>query len=171
MDTSETYVKMCEKAVKQSEIGEAYKRLSPESKWGSIICFRSFMGMVVLSSKRKELTGIASFMPETLAIRLWCEDNTDIRILKGNLSFSDEGFPVFRQDQLQEMVTDCAYDIRFSTAMQSLIYHLNKFMEYNSVPHCNSMEQLWLAFVMNEEYGKAWNGEDWVTEIRKVEER
>ena len=26
-----------------------------------------------------------------------------------------------------------------------------------------SMEQLWLAFVMKEKYGKVWNGEDWVT--------
>ena len=25
-----------------------------------------------------------------------------------------------------------------------------------------SMEQLWLAFVMKEKYGKVWNGEEWV---------
>jgi len=25
-----------------------------------------------------------------------------------------------------------------------------------------SMEQLWLAFVMNEKYNKVWNGKDWM---------
>lgn len=29
-----------------------------------------------------------------------------------------------------------------------------------------SIEQLWLAFVMKEKYGKIWNGNDWVKEVR-----
>jgi len=29
-----------------------------------------------------------------------------------------------------------------------------------------SMEQLWLAFIMSEKYGKVWNGDDWVKETK-----
>ena len=37
-----------------------------------------------------------------------------------------------------------------------------KYKEYNPYTcRLNSMEQLWLAFVMKEKYNKIWNGEKW----------
>lgn len=64
--------------------------------------------------------------------------------------------PLLRQDQLQEMVPSedgafvqlcCLYKF----CMDNPDYLINP-----------SMEQLWLAFVMRENYGRTWNGEDWV---------
>ena len=59
-----------------------------------------------------------------------------------------------RQDPLQEMVRgdgDLVMDF------------MQDFMEFATHTHhtLDSMEQLWLAFVMKEKYNKTWNGEEW----------
>ena len=62
-----------------------------------------------------------------------------------------------RQDQLQEMVEDGEF------ANNQAWYKLGKFYAWvRDVGRYNfeSMEQLWLAFVMKEN-GKTWDGEDW----------
>lgn len=66
-----------------------------------------------------------------------------------------------RQDQLQEMV---------DTNLGRLLLRVWKFVDQSTQgieaglkqPMITSMEQLWLVFVMRGEYGKVWNGEDWV---------
>ena len=66
------------------------------------------------------------------------------------------GCQLERQDQLQEMV-----DIR---GLQSLTWAIHQFSESqygSSFTISGTMEQLWLAFVMKEKYGKVWTGEDW----------
>jgi len=40
-----------------------------------------------------------------------------------------------------------------------LIYEEELGKNYTAI--FNSMEQLWLAFVMKEKFDKVWNGEDW----------
>ena len=60
-----------------------------------------------------------------------------------------------RQDQLQEMMhgEDYLDD-----------YELSKdFVEYIEMTAYNreTIEQLWLAFVMKEKHNKTWNGEEW----------
>jgi len=69
-----------------------------------------------------------------------------------------------RQDQLQEMLFP---DIT------NMNWILNKLIEFSGLrgiesdsnvyyaKRFNSMEQLWLAYVMKEKYNKAWNGKDW----------
>lgn len=80
-----------------------------------------------------------------------------------------------RQDQLQEMV-EKYLDEKVSKEEISagdighVIFHfiiwLNKQKGYQKL--CKilkdwpSMEQLWLAFVMKEKFGKIWNGEEWI---------
>ena len=63
-----------------------------------------------------------------------------------------------RQDQLQEMVE--------YVSPLHLLEYLNNFVtttESGLFPAgFNSMEQLWLAFVMKERWNKTWNGEAWV---------
>ena len=61
-----------------------------------------------------------------------------------------------RQDQLQEMINWSEY--QFSACFGEFV-HLQAG-EKDS-PY-KSMEQLWLAFVMKEKYGKSWNGTGWV---------
>jgi hypothetical protein len=41
-----------------------------------------------------------------------------------------------------------------------------KFITLPYSPQLESMEQIWLAFIMKEKNGKIWNGEDW-EEMRK----
>lgn len=60
-----------------------------------------------------------------------------------------------RQDQLQEMV---GYQIPSGTQLQL-------FFAFTLTQKRISMEQLWLAFVMKEKYGKVWNGEEWVKPV------
>ncbi len=57
-----------------------------------------------------------------------------------------------RQDQLQEMLS------------RNLSYLIAYFADWWSNLHkasYDSMEQLWLAFVMKEQYSKQWTGTDW----------
>ena len=66
-----------------------------------------------------------------------------------------------RQDQLQEM--------RFSiTDPLSICANLDNFVskevnaDNSKIYSFTSMEQVWLAFVMKEKYGKSWDRKDWV---------
>ena len=59
-----------------------------------------------------------------------------------------------RQDQLQEMVglELPLLESRFHGWLKNEAIH-RKYLD--------SMEQLWLAFVMKEKYGKVWDGKSW----------
>lgn len=61
-----------------------------------------------------------------------------------------------RQDQLQEML---------GYQLGGLIDLWCQWIDRATFPKNthNSMEQLWLAFVMREKFGKVWTGEDWIT--------
>jgi len=63
-----------------------------------------------------------------------------------------------RQDQLQDMVWD-SLGTYCSNKMNSLTWGVWDF--YNTIDDVDSMEQLWLAFVMRELYNKQWNGNEW----------
>jgi hypothetical protein len=62
-----------------------------------------------------------------------------------------------RQDQLQEI---------YSKDLYSLLHDFDRWIEWGNQDsmQCDSMEQLWLAFVMKEKYNKVWNGTDWINE-------
>lgn len=77
--------------------------------------------------------------------------------LKGIEKSLDTWLP--RQDQLQEM---CGYDyperlFRFYEFIQK--EYLYSQDNYAFLPE---LEQLWLAFVMSEKFGKVWTGKEWV---------
>jgi len=62
------------------------------------------------------------------------------------------------QDQLQKMI---------GGNWSSQLFGLDRFIEESDselldLDYVTSIEQLWLAFVMKENYSKRWNGEDWV---------
>ena len=159
MDTSQEYIKMCDTAVKQTDIGKIFNQLPSDIKLGTRICFRSFIGMITLREKERDESGIAGFIPETLALRNWTEKNQDLTRLKTGQDFNDEGFPLFRQDQLQEMVKN-GYTNLIEPLMDLMLYFRVK--KYPSV--LSSYEQFWLAFVMSEKYKKIWHGKYWKKE-------
>ena len=72
-----------------------------------------------------------------------------------NTSNSDKAFPLWEQDQLQEMVKNIECTITYHTE-PSIHWELG-FYELAF----DTAEQLWLAFVMKEKFGKVWNEGDW----------
>ena len=85
--------------------------------------------------------------------------NEIINLPTTTTSSADKAFPLWEQDQLQEIIPkqenfrlDCAF-------FRSYIFgYGDEFPDWQ----VNSWEQLWLAFVMKEKYNKVWNGEEWV---------
>ena len=68
---------------------------------------------------------------------------------------SEEAIPIYRQDQLQAMIT--------TKCIRGMVYQFKIFVNTQIEFDLEwSMEQLWLAFVMAEKYQKHWNGRDWV---------
>ena len=73
-----------------------------------------------------------------------------------------------RQDELQQMVkqeSDKNYDWQVQLSqLDSFVtersVHGESFSDYSC--QFETWEQLWLAFVMHERYGRRWNGERWV---------
>ena len=70
---------------------------------------------------------------------------------------------LYRQDQLQEMVLKKDFNgIPLSPADWLQDFRVKVMnVEYPYYCKFGSLEQVWLAFVMKEKYGKVWNGEEW----------
>lgn len=151
MDTSEIYIKMCEKAKKIQDLrpfGKAWIQGDAFITEGKLTKFR------VAARHRKdiwlpsqgqlqEMIGDRPNHPWDLAYMfgLFCHP---WKRIKGQLS----GFPAeYYEDGI---VPDPLPEIVLN---QGQLDYPKKF---------TSMEQLWLAFVMKEKHNKAWNGEDWV---------
>jgi len=65
-----------------------------------------------------------------------------------------------RQDQLQEMIRKSFLDT--GNPDRQMIHFLSAWLVDYAYPiRLDSMEQLWLAFVMKEKYSKTWTGEEW----------
>lgn len=62
-----------------------------------------------------------------------------------------------RQDQLQEMFSLSHFDSHFRLLRECYEFACGSYTQNIS----DSLEQLWLAFFMKEEYNKVWNGNDW----------
>lgn len=74
-----------------------------------------------------------------------------------------------RQDQLQGMLDLKPHSFGKSYKMNIgrtndkwTMYCQDDPLHYSFDQMSESMEQLWLAFVMSEKYGKAWNGKEWI---------
>ncbi len=73
-----------------------------------------------------------------------------------------------RQDQLQEML-DYPFPAQLvqdfaNWCNENHYYGIGEGKKFKLLENLGqlSMEQLWLAFIMKEKYGKTWNGKDWV---------
>lgn len=89
----------------------------------------------------------------------------EITMGRGKFIFKRYRYPIWlpRQDQLQKML-----GLKDECPLHVLKYIISKTQHKDSLDKHNywvdidSMEQLWLAFVMEEKFNKFWNGEDWI---------
>ena len=73
---------------------------------------------------------------------------------------NEDCFPLYRQDQLQEMV-----DLPLVAKIENFAKYASDTLDpyfAEDRQEFTSMEQLWLAFAMKEKYKKVWNGEEWI---------
>lgn len=79
-----------------------------------------------------------------------------------------------RQDQLQDMMIDRFQEHKYPLWQMMYVFnnfiacpplrHRKKYVDWlrKYVTQFTTLEQLWLAFIMERMYKKIWNGEDWV---------
>ena len=161
MDTSEQYVKMCEKA---TEIQSAYEQ--EDARKSACHC-RDYPEWVSIPSKGKMCPDHGNMGGNFCS---WCarplidrqvEWSTYYTTCKGS---NEVWLP--RQDQLQEILgvklpANGLFAIsEWCQKMNYLEHQRVNGVLASSCPYF-SMEQLWLAFVMREKYGKVWSGKDW----------
>lgn len=137
MDTSEEYIKMCRTATKLQELWK------PE--------FGDWFSHVFDGNQKTEVV---------------CQP--------GVIYFAQESTWLPRQDQLQDIVIH-----RFKVFEHSIYEMENAFSDFircpplrhhkeheewlNKIGRFITLEQLWLAFVMNELHRSIWNGKEWVS--------
>ena len=144
MDTSETYIKMCEKAEEIQKLADKY--------WDrfSIACWHS-PNHVRCKGHFEDWHMAYKYCPVCgKPLKITPEYSICTR-MEGN-----DGTWLPRQDQLQEMAFPDE-----STSVRQMVEPFYEFVKSTNLI-CASMEQLWLAFVMKERYSKLWNGEEWI---------
>ena len=101
------------------------------------------------------ISGDVSYLMDIDCVSIW-----SYGLYKTDISCAEIWLP--RQDQLQDMVGE---DTDYHTLMKfdTWVFTLARIYD-DIIIEKFSMEQLWLAFVMHEKYGKKWDGEDWVKE-------
>ena len=138
MDTSEQYIKMCEKAEK---IQGKWK--PQEGDWIVEKGYRDVPLVLMEGLRAGFITGVG-----------WEDDDPFDH---------EESIWLPRQDQLQEMVVQYPKDepwVTFTLLRDFVMALPNARSVYTE--QFTSWEQLWLAFVMKEKYNKMWNGEGWL---------
>jgi hypothetical protein len=138
MDTSEKYIEMCRAATEiqkiwKAEVGDYFWYLPETLESTSFLCNLSLL---------------------IDRIGVW------LTPLTGSEGKYEIWLP--RQDQLQDLLSDNLLDIAegFYDYMTTEEFDIPEF----DCVHCKeyrSMEQLWLAYVMSDKYGKQWDGTKW----------
>ena len=154
MDKTPKYMRMCEEAPK-----ELWDKVE---HYGSLIAWRSFIGIVMPDPDNTKWEGLASVIPETLVLRTWLKEGKEsIVVLETNIDYGgsngDKGTPLYRQDQLQGIMD---YDNIYILASDFGDFVWEEPMPSHYIPRkpeVTSMEQLWLCFVMLEKYLKKWS--------------
>lgn len=142
MDKTPEFIEMCEKATELQEmrpVGSLWEE-------GDYYCF-SYEGEFV----------------HLLELDCFCDSESHAR----HRHPGDIWLP--RQDQLQGMLADVdaypqfAPGATYGRNLRDLVIKFTEASSDESYWQFTSMEQLWLAFVMQEKYGKHWTGEEWVS--------
>jgi len=160
MDTSETYIKMCEKAEEIQPHFEEDDSVGGTFIGGNLLCHHQ-------SNWEREHSKIPSGVFYVME-----ESYTDTCTTCGNEEDKHKVIKTIwlpRQDQLQEMIGK-EYPLSFMALVDFVLSYEDpdadkpaELCADNEVlTKLTSREQLELAFVMKEKYNKTWNGEDWI---------
>lgn len=143
MDTSETYIKMCQKA---RELQRLWK-CSGGDYFVDTVTFphEQFVEMVGGHSPKWEYDDDEYSYP----------------------MHQERSFWLPRQDQLQEMVKPRVFGDASQLIRWAYSYHESMWRQFQY----ESTEQFWLMFVMRENYRKLWSGQDWVTTTQTEEHK
>lgn len=134
MDTSKEYIQMCWKV---EEIQEAWQ--FKEGDWFTT------------------LGGVRTGESPCLVDKEWIRDNEDRG--KTHKDYQPDWIWLPRQDQLQEM---CITGNATASELVNRLVYMVRGPDGVYYECYWSMEQLWLAFVMKEKYGKIWKDGEWV---------
>ena len=165
MDTLETNIKMCEKAEKIQENWVASAHDTVWLKSGEYyVCQWKRTGWHFKKEKSGFSQPIIFTCPATSdkgSRFIGYEDWKAIQYV--GVAWADKSDCIWlpRQDQLQEMVLSSE---RYQTDSRWIDLIIDVTIFSQEYREADSMEQLWLAFVMKELYQKHWNGTDWVKE-------
>ncbi len=142
MDTSETYIQMCEKA---SEIQDNLVMFDPDKD--------GIDNLEACSGHHEVIIDTDIFFQHFIV-------NKESPIF------------LPRQDQLQGMYSQKVYDLIYTFGSEFIEdgYSTPDWAkDGNFEIKYTSMEQIWLAFVMHDKYSKIWDGTDWVKEVKDGE--
>ena len=128
MDTSETYIKMCD----CPEIQKLWTPVNGDFCWHG--------------NEGEEAFGSWEFPSQVSVVHISQETDKD-------WWYNWLWLP--RQDQLQAMVWE-------GSNTRSMVMQFADWLEYETNYRRESMEQLWLVFVMFELHSKRWGGERWL---------
>lgn len=147
MDTSKEYIEMCREA---EEVQEGKHQDGVSGVWVA--------DDIVLSTSKEYGQGDYYYVLDKEGNRKCKECGNEESYI---VSTKSSWLP--RQDQLQKMVDWKRFDeitIGWHTSPYKMTWQDDPLHEEGV--NGESMEQLWLAFVMKEKYNKIWNGKDWV---------
>lgn len=132
MDTSKEYILQCEKAEEMQKLWKPIK------------------GDLFIDNRYINSKGLV--LKDFIAIFIW------------DLMQREDKTWLPRQDQLQEMLSKYMHSrYNLVKAFRNFVMRKKYYNGYSTMNMVgNSMEQLWLAFVMKEKYSKTWNGKDWI---------
>lgn len=167
MDTTKEYISMCEKAI------EIQKLWNPT--------YGDYLSETFIHRFNCRKVGIYLSVTHQNFVKEY--KNKDERRAEFIDEFKTEFDWLPRQDQLQEMLmSKYAFNHRYTKAYHLYVEgFLSEHMLEDVCRWCDcdakiwrngkikkwwkSMEQLWLAFVMFENYSKIWDGKNWINEI------
>ena len=156
MDTSKEFILMCEKAKeiqKNKDILEQNTYLIPAMILGKMEIANCFQ--FISYGKDMKKGWIYFFLGTKPPLKVMLQE------------YWDKIIWLPRQDDLQKMYLDNR-KYKINCNQMSMFFEdwrCDELMRYGKDLIAWSMEQLWLAFVMSQKWGKVWDGKGWVKEV------
>ncbi len=143
MDTSKEYIKMCEKAIGIQKLWKV--------KEGDYACIierehNNDLNESVIITEVSRVSEITHF--STLGLK---------NDYSASWFYPERNIWLPKQDQLQGMLNRTTWHLE-----QSFHYWFLERSKIKGNSDKRTMEQLWLAFVMKENFNKTWNGKKWI---------
>ena len=163
IDTTEKYIKMCEKAIVIQRYWIPMEGDFITTSNGIIVLSTNIMGFHWHECHLHEIRIPVCKPIEITFERNKLSDTINFKYAEFNIKQIHNPIWLPRQDQLQDMVELTGYKENDKTVD---LWILGDFTEFtgNNWKTFVTMEQLWLAFVMHKKYGKVWDDEqgNWV---------